>query len=75
MAKGEIKLIKIEPTAIDEENDRWSLDVVFECMDCHAIYRIGEEDAEKCDAFMKSLEDGNPTKDISCPKCDRINYN
>ena len=34
-------------------------------------YLVGEEDKDKCDEFMKSLDIGLPNKYIGCPKCDK----
>ncbi len=63
-----VTILRLEITPIDPSTDQYRLDVRFKCNDCGHEYLIGEEDADKCDEFLKSLEDGGPTKYIGCPK-------
>jgi hypothetical protein len=63
----------IELNAVNAELDQYKVDVRFKCNDCGNEYLVGEEDKDKCDEFMKSLDIGLPNKYIGCPKCDKKN--
>jgi hypothetical protein len=63
---------KILVTPVNAEKDQYRVDVLFKC-ECGHEYKVGDEDKDKMDEFLKTLEAGKPNKNISCPKCNPVN--
>lgn len=73
MNKWKGSVIKdIITSPIDEAKDHWRVDVLFKC-NCGHEYKVGDADKDVMNDFLKSLEGGIPTKNISCPKCNPLN--
>lgn len=64
-----ISMLGFEKSRVDENSDRYRIDIRFKCDDCGNEYLIGDTNGERMEKFLKSIVKLSPNRYIGCPKC------